>query len=443
MAVVSLLGSPAGVATAGDVGGRTTGLSAPFVGPMSASAVERVGSSGVGPDDVPPLLSHGRPVGELIGSVAGSPKPGSQRYIVRVGDRADLDAVVQRLVDIGARPTRRWHHSMFGVLVELDEAAVRDIRREPVVLSIEPDRQLHRTDSQSSPPWGLDRIDQRSRPVDGTYNFADTGTGVTAYVIDTGLWRSHEEFVGRVAEGAFWDFGDGTGTSDCNGHGTHVTGTLGGSTYGVAKNVALVPVKVLDCSGAGTTSSVIAGIDWVAAHHEAGVPAVANLSLGGVASSSIDAAVEALIADGVTVVVSAGNDAAPTCNYSPARVPAAVTVAASRSDDQRASYSNYGSCNDIFAPGSDTLSAYAGSDTATAVLSGTSMAGPHVAGAAALLLETNPAASPTSIAAELDSRSTKGVLTTVSTDPNKLLYVGADVSTDAVLTVAKDGSGTG
>ncbi|HUF99256.1 MAG TPA: S8 family peptidase [Ilumatobacter sp.] len=404
-----------------------------------------MGAGGSGADDIRPTqVISGAPVGDRIGVASSPSQPGSERYIVSARSRADLEHAVQQLAAIGARPTNEWHDSMFGVVVELDDSAARHMMRVRGVLSVEPDRPLHRTESQVSPPWGLDRIDQRTGPLDGAYHYAASGVGVTAYVIDTGLWLSHEEFAGRVLDGAFWDFGDGTGTWDCNGHGTHVAGTLGGSTYGVAKSVSVVPVKVLDCSGSGTTSGVIAGIDWVITHHATGVPAVANLSLGGDASPSIDAAVEALIADGVTVVVAAGNDADATCNYSPARVPAALTVAASTSNDQRASYSNYGSCNDIFAPGSKTLSAYAGSDTETAVLSGTSMASPHVAGAAALLLESDPAVTPATIAAELDTRSTKDVLTTLAGDPNKLLYVSEDaVSEDVVLTVTKDGSGTG
>ena len=243
-----------------------------------------------------------------------------------------------------------------------------------------------------------------------------------AYVIDTGILASHGEFAGRVAAG-FTSINDGNGTTDCNGHGTHVAGTVGGSTYGVAKGVTLVPVRVLDCAGNGTTSGVIAGVDWVTSDHAAGVPAVANMSLGGGASSALDTAVINSINDGVTFAVAAGNENQNACNVSPARVASAITVGATTGADGRASYSNYGSCLDIFAPGSDITSSWFTSDTATNTISGTSMATPHVAGAAALYLQGNPGAAPAAVRDGIVNTATTGKVTGAGTgSPNRLLY---------------------
>jgi len=216
---------------------------------------------------------------------------------------------------------------------------------------------------------------------------------VTVYVIDSGVRATHVEFAGRVAPG-YTAINDGNGTSDCNGHGTHVAGTVAGTTYGAAKAVTVVPVRVLDCTGSGTMSGVIAGVDWVTSQHTAGAPAVANMSLGGGANSSLDTAMRNSITDGVTYTVAAGNENVDACTSSPARVAEALTIAASTSTDARASYSNWGSCIDLFAPGSSISSAYHSTDTATATMSGTSMAAPHAAGIAALYLSGSPSASP-------------------------------------------------
>ncbi len=259
-------------------------------------------------------------------------------------------------------------------------------------------------------------------PLDAGFTSAATGAGVIAYVIDSGLRLTHAEFTGRVLRSAYY-LNDGWEAWDCHGHGTHVAGTLGGTTYGVAKQVGIIPVKVLDCDGNGTSSSVVAGVNWAINDHAAGVPAVANISIGGDPSPAVDAAVQALINDGVTVVVAAGNSAKQSCDVSPARVSAVITVAASEIDDDDADYSNFGACNDIFAPGSDILSADVESDTDTAVRSGTSMASPHVAGAAALLLASQPAATPAAVWGALDAASTKGALSECCGDPDKLLYV--------------------
>jgi len=275
--------------------------------------------------------------------------------------------------------------------------------------------------TQSNATWGLDRLDQRDLPLNATYSYDKTGSGVTAYIIDTGIRLSHNDFGGRATSG--YDAIDGGSADDCNGHGTHVSGTVGGTTYGVAKGVRLVAVRVLDCGGSGSNSGVIAGVNWVTSNHAAGQPAVANMSLGGGVSTALDQAVSNSIADGVTYALAAGNSNANACNSSPARTPNAITVGATTSSDARASYSNYGTCLDVFAPGSNITSAWSTSNTATNTISGTSMASPHVAGAAAVYLEGNPGATPAQVASALSGAATTGKVTSPgSGSPNRLLY---------------------
>jgi len=350
------------------------------------------------------------------------------RYIVQYVPSADVAAEVSGLRGQGLAVGRTFEHAIRGAVVTATSAQAAALARSGKVLSVEPDAAVKVSGTEQPAPWGLDRADQRALPLSGSYSWTGAGAGVTAYVVDTGILASHIDFGGRVAAG--WTaVADGNGTTDCNGHGTHVAGTVAGSTYGVAKSATLVPVRVLDCSGSGYNSDVVAGLDWIAANHAAGTPAVANLSLGGAASSTVDNAIQAVLNDGVTTVVAAGNSAVDACTGSPARVPGAVTVAASDSADKQASFSNFGSCVDLYAPGVGITSDYYTSATATASMSGTSMAAPHTAGAAALLLSQNPALAPADVAAALVANATPGVIAGATTGtPNRLLYTGTDVA---------------
>jgi hypothetical protein len=313
-----------------------------------------------------------------------------------------------------------YQHALKGFSVELTEAQADRLAGHPLVASVEPDFEVQIVATQSPATWGLDRIDQRDRPLSSSYTYNQTGSGVHMYVIDTGVLGSHNEFAGRMGAG-YTAINDGRGTTDCHGHGTHVAGTTGGTTYGVAKQVTVHPVRVLSCTGSGANSGVIAGVDWVTANHVK--PAVANMSLGGGASSALDSAVQSSIAAGVSYAVAAGNDNANACNYSPARAANAVTVGSTTSTDARSSFSNWGSCVDIFAPGSSITSAWYTSTSATNTISGTSMASPHVAGALALYLQTNPTASPATARNALVGQATSGKVTSPGTgSPNLLLY---------------------
>ena len=371
-------------------------------------------------------------IGALAPAAQAAPEP-LVTVIVRLQDNGDVEGQLQRATLQGAQPRFRYRHALRGFAVRVPAGAVEALRRLPQVVAVEADAPVRTTETQSAPVWGLDRIDQRALPLSDSYSYPGDGSGVTAYVVDTGILASHNDFRGgdsgsRVRSG-YTTITDGNDTTDCNGHGTHVGGTIGGTTYGVAKRVDLVPVRVLDCSGSGSTSQVIAGLDWVVANHAAGTPAVANMSLGGSTSNSLDAAVRSAVADGVTVVVAAGNNNTSACSQSPARTAEALTVAASTRSDARASFSNYGSCTDLFGPGEGILSDSASSNTATKTLSGTSMAAPHVTGAAAVLLSRFPGLDPAAIGNRLGAAATTGVIKNAGTaSPNRLLYVEPNAS---------------
>jgi subtilisin family serine protease len=319
----------------------------------------------------------------------------------------------------GGAVQRSFGTALNGYEAKLTEAQAKRLAAHSKVAYVEQNQVVSLTATQSNAPWGLDRIDQRARPLSTTFTYPVTASNVTAYIIDTGIRYTHSQFGGRATAG--YD-AVGTGAVDCNGHGTHVAGSVGGSTYGVAKAVKLVGVRVLNCSGSGTTAGVIAGVNWVT--QNAVKPAVANMSLGGGASTTIDNAVRNSIAAGITYAVAAGNSNANACNASPARVPTAITVGSTTNTDARSSFSNYGTCVDIFAPGSSIISAWYNSNTATNTISGTSMASPHVAGAAALVLSRNPSYTPAQVASSLTSSATPNVVTSPGTgSPNRLLFV--------------------
>ena len=339
-----------------------------------------------------------------------------------VGERGEY-SIAGYMADDMARSYRGkvkhvYKHALNGFSVEMSEADAEAMSQDYRVAFVEEDGIMTADATQTNPPWGLDRIDQRNLPLNATYNYNWTGSGVRVYIIDTGIRTTHNQFGGR-ASNVFDAFG-GSG-SDCNGHGTHVAGTVGGSTYGVAKSSMPRGVRVLDCNGSGSTSGVIAGVDWVRQNFIA--PAVANMSLGGGASTALDNAVNSLSNAGVAIAVAAGNSNANACNSSPARAVNAITTGSTTTTDARSSFSNFGTCVDLFAPGSGILSAWFTSNTATATLSGTSMASPHVAGVAALYKQANPSASATTVRNAIVNNATTNVVTNAGTgSPNRLLY---------------------
>jgi subtilisin family serine protease len=367
------------------------------------------------------------PTGEI--QLAGSPNAVAGSYIVVLKASASDTGSRARTLSrtYGATVSQVYGSAVKGFAARMSAAAAKRLAANPAVAYVEQDQVITASDTQSGATWGLDRIDQRNLPLSTTYTYpAAAGSGVHAYIIDTGILTTHSQFGTRASSG--YDFVDNdSNATDCNGHGTHVAGTVGGSTYGVAKNVQLVAVRVLNCSGSGTTAGVVAGINWVTSNRIQ--PAVANMSLGGAASTTLDTAVANSIAAGVTYGVAAGNGnilgiRQNACNYSPARVATAITVGATQSSDAAASFSNYGTCVDILAPGVNITSAWYSSTTATNTISGTSMATPHVVGDAALVLQANPSFTPAQVASYLTTNATPNVVTNAGTGtPNRLLYV--------------------
>ncbi len=341
------------------------------------------------------------------------------RFIITVRDGVSPAAVAGAH---GVSPQFVYTHALNGFAGAMSDAARDGLLRDARVTRVELDGVARAVTTQSGATWGLDRIDQRALPLSTTYSYSNTGSGVTAYIIDTGILITHPDLGGRATVG-FDAIGDGRNGIDCNGHGTHVSGTVGGATYGVAKGVTLKAVRVLDCSGSGTWSGVIAGLDWVTADLRR--PAVGNMSLGGGANTSVDDAVKRTIASGVAMAVAAGNGnqggrAQDACKYSPARVPEAMTIGATDKTDTKTSWSNYGNCVDWFAPGLGITSDWLNGGTNT--ISGTSMATPHTAGVAALYLQSNTGATAAQVRDALYANTTKSVVKSSKTANNHLLF---------------------
>ena len=367
------------------------------------------------------IAAQAAPAGEILGTNNPNAIPDSYIVVFEKNTAASATALAAKYE---VKVEHTYQHALQGFAGTMSREAAQKLASEPGVAYVEQNGKVQLLDTQPNPPsWGLDRIDQRNLPLDSSYTYPNTAPNVRAYVIDTGIRITHTTFGGRAIWGTNTT-GDGNDT-DCNGHGTHVSGTIGGSQYGVAKAIALTAVKVLDCGGSGSFAGVAAGVDWVTGDHATGAPAVANMSLGGAGTNAtVENAVRASINDGVVYAIASGNSNSDACNFTPARVLEAITVNASTITDARASFSNFGTCTDIFAPGESILSSYNTSDTATATLSGTSMATPHVAGGAALILSANPGMNPAQVAATMFANATPNVITNPGAgSPNRLLFV--------------------
>lgn len=358
---------------------------------------------------------------EITGNENHGKIPG--RFIVTLEPKNN-PAEVAREFDIS--PDYVYRTVLNGFAGEISDAARNGLMRDHRVVRIEKDGIATTSGTQTNATWGLDRVDQRELPLDATYLYNNDGSGVESYIIDTGIRYTHEDFQGRVPVDYYFDaFMDGQNGDDCNGHGTHVAGTVGGAEYGVAKNTSLIAVRVLDCNGSGTFSGVIAGMDWVA--ENASGPSVANMSLGGGSSQSVDDAVQRMYEAGVPVIVAAGNGdrrgrEQDACGSSPAGAPTAYTIGATSDNDSKTSWSNYGDCVNMFAPGASITSAWYTSDTSTNTISGTSMASPHVAGVAALYLQNNTSATAQEVYDAITQFSTKNIVTNSRTTENHMVY---------------------
>ena len=389
----------------------------------SAAVAGPPGSADAGPAVTPRPPAAPAPVEDVPVRTtprAGTPLPGQYVVVFRPGTRGAKDLARTLTRQSGGQLLHTYEHALQGFAARLPEGRAAALRRNPDVALVEQDAVATVADTQTGATWGLDRSDQRTRPLDGSWTDGNEGVGVHVYVVDTGVLGTHAEFAGRMGNGYDAVTAGGSAT-DCNGHGTHVAGTAAGATYGIADKATVHPVRVLGCTGSGSNSGVIAGVDWVRANHVK--PAVANMSLGGGASAALDTAVSNAITAGVTFAVAAGNENVDACGGSPSRVAAAVTVGATTSTDARSSFSNYGTCLDLFAPGSSITSAWHTGTTATNTISGTSMATPHVAGAAALHLSANRTATPAAVRSALVTAGTTGLVTGAGAgSPNVLLH---------------------
>ncbi|WP_406362199.1 S8 family peptidase [Streptomyces sp. NBC_01579] len=389
-----------------------TKLTAAITAAAAVAGVTLLGTSYAGAAPAPAM-------GTVYGADAATAVSGS--YIVMLDQKADKAKLAE---EYGGKLKRTYSSAINGFSASgLSQTEAKQLAADPAVSKVVQNKKFHIDATQDNPPsWGLDRIDQTGTAGDHAYTYPDSaGEGVTAYVIDTGVRVTHKEFEGRASSG-FDAVDNDDSADDGNGHGTHVAGTIAGATFGVAKKAKIVAVRVLDDSGSGTTEQVVAGIDWVTARHEG--PSVANMSLGGSADPALDAAVQKAIASGVTFAVAAGNESADASEGSPARVPEAITVASSTVDDEQSSFSNYGPVVDIYAPGSDITSSWNDSDDATNTISGTSMATPHVVGAAAVYLAGHPDATPAEVATALTGGATPDAISNATEGtPNKLLKI--------------------
>ena len=389
-------------------------------GKISAAVVSAVALAGLTATVSPAIADEGVILGE------GGPGAVADRYIVALKDRtAAVSASANALADsYGGQVKYTYEHALRGFSVVIGERQARRLAADPRVEFVEQVTMARVADTQTNPPWGLDRIDQRDRPLNQAFTYpTHGGAGVTVYVLDTGARMTHRDFTGRITAGPDLIDND-TNPSDCNGHGSHVAGSAAGTTYGVAKKARIVPVRVLDCAGSGPWDTIVEAVDWVTAN--AAKPAVVNMSLGGSGTqTALESAVRRSIASGVTYALAGGNNNADACSFTPARTPEAITVGNSTNTDAKSGTSNYGRCLDIWAPGTSILSAWHTGDTATNTITGTSMASPHVAGAAALYLGANPNATPQQVRDALVTNASSGKLTGIGTgSPNLLLYTG-------------------